>query len=67
MSWEDGSVYEGEVVSVDNYPSNSNMYSGGNPNASYYSFTAYLPAERPPETVAACADRTWYAAPANIS
>ena len=31
------------------------------------SFTAYLPAERTPETVAACADGTWYAAPANIS
>jgi hypothetical protein len=40
MSWETGEMFEGEVQSVDVYPSSDSYYSG-NPNVSYYDFYIY--------------------------
>ena len=40
--WETGGTYEGEIISIDDYPSDNKYYYGGNPNASYYGFLAYF-------------------------
>ncbi|MBR2811697.1 MAG: biotin/lipoyl-binding protein [Solobacterium sp.] len=40
-SWMDGNTYTATVQSIEEWPSNSNNYYGGNPNASYYYFIAY--------------------------
>ena len=40
--WETGGAYEGEIISIDDYPSDNRYYYGGNPNASYYGFLAYF-------------------------
>lgn len=39
--FDTGEIFNGVVTSLDVYPANSNMYSGGNPNASYYDFYVY--------------------------
>ena len=42
-SWETGATYQAKIQSIDTYPNESPMYWGmGNPNCSYYSFTAYI-------------------------
>lgn len=42
-SWETGLTYQAKIQSIDTYPNESPMYWGmGNPNCSYYSFTAYI-------------------------
>lgn len=43
-SWENGETYTAIIDSIDHYPEdNSNYYYGqGNPNASYYGYTAYI-------------------------
>ncbi|MDO4414213.1 MAG: biotin/lipoyl-binding protein [Erysipelotrichaceae bacterium] len=40
-SYETGEVFPATVQSVDVYPTQSNMYGGGNPNVSYYDFYVY--------------------------
>ncbi len=41
--WETGNQYTGTIASIDNYPSESGGYYGdGNPNVSYYGYTAYI-------------------------
>lgn len=45
-SYETGDMFQGEVTSVDVYPSNSGNYGGGNPNSSTYDF--YVNAEDAP-------------------
>ena len=40
--WETGGTYEGEIISIDDYPSDNSYYYGGNPNSSYYGFLAYF-------------------------
>ena len=43
-SWESGDSAEGEVVKVDTYPSEeSDGYTSGNTNVSYYPFTVFVP------------------------
>lgn len=42
MSWNTGSSYQAEILSVDTFPA-SDGYSGGNPNASMYPVYAYIP------------------------
>ena len=44
-SWMSGMQYSGTIVKVSDYPSSSNNYYGGNPNASYYEFTARVDQE----------------------
>lgn len=42
-SWETGATYQAKIESINQYPNESPMYWGmGNPNCSYYSFTAYI-------------------------
>ncbi len=41
-SWETGEVYTATVDSIDTYPSQDTWYGGGNPNASFYNFYAYI-------------------------
>ncbi len=42
-SWTNGSACAATISSIDTIPTNSNYYNGsGNPNASYYSFEAYV-------------------------
>ena len=40
-SWNTGMSYEAEITSISNSPSSNNYY-GGNPNMSYYPFTAVI-------------------------
>ncbi|MCI9486517.1 MAG: HlyD family efflux transporter periplasmic adaptor subunit [Lachnospiraceae bacterium] len=40
-SWNTGMSYEAEITSISNSPSSGNYY-GGNPNMSYYPFTAVI-------------------------
>ena len=44
-SWQSGMQYSGTIVKVSDYPATGGYYSGGNPNASYYEFTARVDAE----------------------
>lgn len=42
-NWEDGSMYEGTITKIDDYPAdNTYYYGGGNPNSSQYGFLAYF-------------------------
>ncbi len=41
-SWSDGSVYMGEIYSIDDYPIEGQYYAPGNPNVSFYGFLAYF-------------------------
>ena len=40
--WETQESYNATVSSVDDFPSNDEMYYGGNPNSSFYNFYAYI-------------------------
>ncbi len=40
--WESGGSFIGEIISIDDYPSDQSYYYGGNPNSSYYGFLAYF-------------------------
>ena len=41
-SWESGMSFEATVTEISEYPVSSNSWGEGNPNASYYSYTAYI-------------------------
>lgn len=42
-SWSNGQTYSAEITSIDTYPADDGYYNGtGNPNASYYTFNAYV-------------------------
>ncbi len=41
-SWDTGQEYVAEITEISEYPTNERMYGEGNPNASYYSFMAYI-------------------------
>lgn len=43
-SWSDGQTYPAKITEISEYPSDNNggYYGEGNPNVSYYSFTAYM-------------------------
>jgi multidrug efflux pump subunit AcrA (membrane-fusion protein) len=42
-SWNNGNVFQATITEISKYPLDGNNYSGdGNPNASYYPFTAYI-------------------------
>lgn len=40
-NWDNGKTYQAEITAIDEYPNENNFYYGnGNPNVSYYGFTA---------------------------
>lgn len=41
-SWESGMTFEATITEISDYPVSSNSWSEGNPNVSYYSYTAYI-------------------------
>lgn len=42
-SWDSGNTFQATITEISKYPLDGNNYSGeGNPNASYYPFTAYI-------------------------
>ena len=41
-SWESGNSFTATITEISKYPKSGNYYGGGNPNASYYPFTAYI-------------------------
>lgn len=41
-SWESGNSFMATITEISKYPKSGNNYNGGNPNASYYPFTAYI-------------------------
>ena len=41
-SWDTGQEYVAEITEISEYPTSDRMYGEGNPNASYYSFMAYI-------------------------
>ena len=42
-SWESGQTFTATIKEISKYPKSGDYYSGeGNPNASYYPFTAYI-------------------------
>ena len=41
-SWETGNTFEATVTEISNYPVSGNSMGDGNPNVSYYSYTAYI-------------------------
>ena len=41
-SWESGMTFEATVTSVSDYPVSGNSWGEGNPNVSYYQYTAYM-------------------------
>lgn len=42
-SWESGNTFQATITEISKYPLDGNNFSGaGNPNASYYPFTAYI-------------------------
>ena len=41
-SWESGMSFEATITEISDYPVASNSWSEGNPNVSYYSYTAYI-------------------------
>lgn len=44
MAYESGVSFQAEVQDISDYPSGSSQYMGnGNPNVSYYEFTAFIP------------------------
>ena len=41
-SWESGMSFEATITEIDDYPTTGNSWGEGNPNVSYYSYTAYI-------------------------
>ena len=41
-SWQTGAFCEGEIVSIDTYPTNDSGWSNGNPNVSWYPFKVFV-------------------------
>lgn len=41
-SWESGMSFEATITEISDYPVSSNSWGEGNPNVSYYQFTAYI-------------------------
>ena len=41
-SWESGMSFEAEITEISDFPVSSNSWGEGNPNVSYYQFTAYI-------------------------
>lgn len=41
-SWESGMTFEATITEISDYPSSSNSWGEGNPNVSYYGYTAYI-------------------------
>jgi len=42
ISYESGSMFQAEIKEISPYPETSSYYQGGNHNASYYPFIAYI-------------------------
>lgn len=41
-SWESGMTFDATITEISDYPVNDNGWGDGNPNASYYAYTAYI-------------------------
>lgn len=41
-SWESGMTFEATVTEISDYPVSGNSWGDGNPNVSYYAYTAYI-------------------------
>lgn len=41
-AWESGMVFEATITEISDFPVEGNSWSEGNPNVSYYSYTAYI-------------------------
>lgn len=41
-SWESGNTFEATVTEISDYPVEGNSWGDGNPNVSYYQYTAYI-------------------------
>ena len=41
-SWESGMSFEATITEISDYPVTSNSWGEGNPNVSYYAYTAYI-------------------------
>lgn len=41
-SWESGMTFEATITEISDYPVNGNSWGDGNPNVSYYAYTAYI-------------------------
>lgn len=41
-SWESGSSFEATITDISDYPVSGNSWGDGNPNVSYYAYTAYI-------------------------
>lgn len=41
-SWESGMTFDATITEISDYPVNNNGWGDGNPNASYYAYTAYI-------------------------
>lgn len=41
-SWESGMTFEAKITEISDYPVNNNSYGSGNPNVSYYAYTAFI-------------------------
>jgi len=41
-SWESGMTFEATITEISDVPTSSNSWGDGNPNVSYYGFTAYI-------------------------
>lgn len=41
-SWESGMTFEATVTEISDYPVSGNSWGDGNPNVSYYTYTAYI-------------------------
>lgn len=41
-SWESGNTFEATVTEISDYPVSGNSWGDGNPNVSYYQYTAYI-------------------------
>ena len=41
-SWESGMTFEATITEISDYPTSGNSWGDGNPNVSYYAYTAYI-------------------------
>lgn len=41
-SWESGMTFEATITEISDYPTGGNSWGNGNPNVSYYEYTAYI-------------------------
>lgn len=41
-SWESGMTFEATITEISDYPTTGNSWGDGNPNVSYYAYTAYI-------------------------